>query len=408
MPTQIVLPQSVKLPTWFILAASILRSIFTVLPRPGTTTLVEINTSLSAMHSQARFKRLLREDDGVEGCGLFRATPEERFHTLGNVLRLIIAIVRSPFNLLSAHGPEEADNNVRPSWLVDFAVLPDSVLSTARGGGRGQYEVTGFLPTWVVEATIENGRLKTSRQITFSKAVEDVGYTALSYPGERDYPTGTPTVSNIFGWTSVAYQTTTEKTMKKTIETQRSVELGRLADIFRGAAQCIWGKRLFTLPEILHAEKIRDVSAFRERGVDTVAAGRPRPGSGGDSARRSWRFSRPQIPRESFEWVASTACSAQRPWKWRTARLCMASGVNQASYNAASLAAACSISEDNAVNWLGVGLYLFGALLYCCVELLASTMYLEREGWVFLEDTKWGDDTAAKLGSQDYKLRTGH
>jgi hypothetical protein len=167
--------------------------------------------------------------------------------------------------------------------------------------------------------------------------------------------------------------------------------------------------------------------------------------------------------------------------------------LNQASYNAASLAAACSISEDNAVNWLGkpinpragnerleplatafpvslktdlpltiiggealgfrsktlkrdkyglykneemkgirvsslwmaiffvalssicvgfgffylgVGLYLFGALLYCCVELLASTMYLEREGWVFLEDKEWGDDAAAKLGSQDYKLRT--
>jgi hypothetical protein len=95
MPTQIVLPQSVKLPTWFILAASILRSIFTVLPRPGTTTLVEINTSLSAMHSQARFKRLLREDDGVEGCGLFRATPEEVTNSFLKVERLTDSNYRS-------------------------------------------------------------------------------------------------------------------------------------------------------------------------------------------------------------------------------------------------------------------------------------------------------------------------
>ncbi|KAJ7741353.1 hypothetical protein B0H16DRAFT_1323905, partial [Mycena metata] len=165
--------------------------------------------------------------------------------------------------------------------------------------------------------------------------------------------------------------------------------------------------------------------------------------------------------------------------------------LNQASYNAASLAAVCSISEDNTVNWLGkpihpragnerleplvrafpvslnsdvplmiiggealgfrskplkrdryglynnsemkgikvssfwiailcvilgsvyvgiglpylgVGLYLLGGLLYCCVELFASTIYVERDGWVFLEDTELGEDTAAKLAPQDYNL----
>ncbi|KAF8193862.1 hypothetical protein K438DRAFT_1516462, partial [Mycena galopus ATCC 62051] len=44
--------------------------------------------------------------------------------------------------------------------------------------------------------------------------------------------------------------------------------------------------------------------------------------------------------------------------------------------------------------------------LYCFVELLVSTMYLEREGWVFLEDSMWGDNLEAKLGEQDNNLRT--
>ncbi|KAJ7736683.1 hypothetical protein B0H16DRAFT_1695322 [Mycena metata] len=34
-----------------------------------------------------------------------------------------------------------------------------------------------------------------------------------------------------------------------------------------------------------------------------------------------------------------------------------------------------------------------------------GTMYLEREGWVFLEDSKWGDKLA-QLGEQDHYLRT--
>ncbi|KAJ7741354.1 hypothetical protein B0H16DRAFT_1034248, partial [Mycena metata] len=235
-----------------------------------------------------------------------------RFHVLGNVLRVIIAVVLSPFSLLSEHGPEEADDHVRPGWLVNFAVLPDSVLSTAKGGGSGQYEVTGLSPTWVVEATIERGRLKTSRQIAFSKMIADVGYTALSYPMESaivlakkqgfvpeapkaglplprpdqrlisDYllelycsatgPNGNPNRIEYIWLDERCLSDDAQQDNEETSKTQRSIELGKLADIFRGATQvavfcheencdhttlqCTWGQRLFTLPEILHAEKV--------------------------------------------------------------------------------------------------------------------------------------------------------
>jgi hypothetical protein len=61
---------------------------------------------------------------------------------------------------------------------------------------------------------------------------------------------------------------------------QRREELGKLADIFRGATQtvvfchqencdhtglsCPWGQRLFTLPEILHAQTVLRLTRRRQ------------------------------------------------------------------------------------------------------------------------------------------------
>jgi hypothetical protein len=53
----------------------------------------------------------------------------------------------------------------------------------------------------------------------------------------------------------------------------------------------------------------------------------------------------------------------------------------------------------------GLILYYVTAILYVTVELLVSTMYLDRAGWVFLEDSLWGDKLEAKLGEQDNNLR---
>ncbi|KAJ6500926.1 hypothetical protein C8R45DRAFT_820249, partial [Mycena sanguinolenta] len=128
-----------------------------------------------------RVGRLFREDDGVEGCGMFHKRPEMALHILGNVLRLLLVIIFAPIYICVPRSFFKAvDNYVRSSWLLQYAVTPDAVLSTARGGGKGQYEVTGFQPTWVLEVAIRNGALYAFRQISFSNEVAEVGYTALS------------------------------------------------------------------------------------------------------------------------------------------------------------------------------------------------------------------------------------
>lgn len=54
----------------------------------------------------------------------------------------------------------------------------------------------------------------------------------------------------------------------------------------------------------------------------------------------------------------------------------------------------------------GIGLYGLTAVLHCCLELLAGTMYLEREGWAFLEEVQLGNELEKKLGDLDHNLRT--
>ncbi|KAJ6500925.1 hypothetical protein C8R45DRAFT_820772 [Mycena sanguinolenta] len=53
----------------------------------------------------------------------------------------------------------------------------------------------------------------------------------------------------------------------------------------------------------------------------------------------------------------------------------------------------------------GLMMYYVTAILYCIFELLVGTMYLQKDGWVFLEDAMWGDNIEAKLGEQDNYLR---
>ncbi|KAJ7226715.1 hypothetical protein GGX14DRAFT_347926 [Mycena pura] len=338
------------------------------------------------------------------------------------------------------------------------------------------------------------------------------------------------------------------------IATQRSVELGRLADIFRGATQtvvfchkencdhtqlaCIWGQRLFTIAEILHAQSVLRLTRRRERKA-IIAQIYEIPG-------RAFREAMQTHAARGNKWhlyaiFQHTVNAGAVPWQAaihalvveairrdeagnfhdhkflgkalngllpRRARLedLGKSGwsdlawlleLNQGFYNAASLAAVCSIADsENTVSWLGkpidpaagnerlepvltafpvssmwdptsdppltimagetlgfrpkplrrdaLGLYtneemrglkflticvallmfrvsiyiaasgklLAGLITYCitsvlfrAVELLAGTMYLQREGWVFLDDS-WSGDNLAKLGEQDNYLRT--
>ncbi|KAJ7358577.1 hypothetical protein DFH08DRAFT_1043716, partial [Mycena albidolilacea] len=54
----------------------------------------------------------------------------------------------------------------------------------------------------------------------------------------------------------------------------------------------------------------------------------------------------------------------------------------------------------------GLILLWITSILFCVLELLVGTMYLERYGWAFLDDSQWGDNLEASLGGQDNHLST--
>ncbi|KAJ7897630.1 hypothetical protein B0H14DRAFT_2332532 [Mycena olivaceomarginata] len=54
----------------------------------------------------------------------------------------------------------------------------------------------------------------------------------------------------------------------------------------------------------------------------------------------------------------------------------------------------------------GLILLWITSILFCVLELLVGTMYLERYGWAFLDDSRWVDNLEASLGGQDNHLRT--
>ncbi|KAF8193863.1 hypothetical protein K438DRAFT_1514658, partial [Mycena galopus ATCC 62051] len=196
----------------------------------------------------------------------------------------------------------------------------------------------------------------------------------------------------------------------ETISTQRSVELGRLGDIFRGAIQvtvfchepncdhttlaCTWSQRLFTIPEILHAEMVLRLTRRREGNTLPARIFR----TTGRAFKEAMQKNAAQGNRWHLNAIYQHAVNAGAiPWEMaihalvvesirrdeaggfhdhkflgkalngllpRRARLRdLGNGgwndlawlleLNQGFYNAASLAAVCSISEDNSVGWLG-------------------------------------------------------
>ncbi|KAJ6548667.1 hypothetical protein B0H19DRAFT_952560 [Mycena capillaripes] len=335
------------------------------------------------------------------------------------------------------------------------------------------------------------------------------------------------------------------------VDMQRSVELGRLADVFRGALrvvvfchaqncdhtglECIWGKRLFTIPEILHAQTVLRLVRSKQGQVMTARISETTGRDFKEAMQRNaalnnkWHLSaifQHSVNAGAVSWQVAIhalvveairrdeagnfydhkflgkALNGLLPRRARLGDLgnggwkdlAWLLELNQGFYNAASLAAVCSISEDNSVAWLGrpiepaagnerlepvvtafpvantndppltiiagetlgfrpkplkrdayglynnaemkglkilswcivavliiistalvgseniqagIALYYVTGLLYCILELLVGTMYLERDGWIFLEDKRWGDfeKLKVKLGEQDNNLR---
>ncbi|KAJ7897629.1 hypothetical protein B0H14DRAFT_2332477 [Mycena olivaceomarginata] len=193
---------------------------------------------------------------------------------------------------------------------MEFAITPDPVLTHAPGGGKGEYDVTGFNPTWILVVKIQDGQLLGYHQTMF-RADTHSDYTALSYDVESaaqlfdatERPQKAPApdppysiadrqkIAKRFlqlycsayspegGSTRTEYIWLDEFCISdnilhdgRQIDAQRRVELGRTADIYRQASQvvvfchevecdhttltCPWGKRLWCFAEILHAKRV--------------------------------------------------------------------------------------------------------------------------------------------------------
>ncbi|KAJ7247368.1 hypothetical protein C8J57DRAFT_1003668, partial [Mycena rebaudengoi] len=193
----------------------------------------------------------------------------------------------------------------------------------------------------------------------------------------------------------------------KEIESQRMKELGRLADIFRYAAQvvvfcanagcnhtslsCPWAERIWTIPEILHAQNVLQLTlektgearifpmsgyVFREAVQKQAALDNQWHlyaiyQNSVNSGAVTWQVAIHALVVEairrdevgSFEdhEYLGRALNGLLPRRahledlghggWND--LAWMLELNQGFYNAASLAAICAISEDRSVSWLG-------------------------------------------------------
>ena len=255
------------------------------------------------------FERLYREDEDVEGCGWSQWRNDD-FHELRNCLRILFIFIFAPFYVLF---PRKTFNFVTnffsASWNVEFASTPSALLASAPGGGSAQYKVSPSRPRWMLEIKIENG-VGTYDPVEWNENMWNQPYIALSYPFKdaeklflehndtlpprpnatgryknedrrrmaayvlREYVKARATTGSNrteYVWLDEFCLSTPRSSEEVAIE-ERKKELGCLADIFRGATvvcvfcaeedcdhtsmSCLWGTRIWTLAEILHADRI--------------------------------------------------------------------------------------------------------------------------------------------------------
>ncbi|KAK0449881.1 hypothetical protein EV421DRAFT_1289551 [Armillaria borealis] len=536
--------------------------------------------------SYVRLGRLIVEDPNVKAPCWFSRRSTDVFHVPAQIFRILVQVILAPVYIWVPHNIyDQISNYASASWAYELTSTPDAVLTTAPGGGAGAYAPTGSTPRWVLSVQIAEGVITDIEQVPWSEDVRNRGYTALSYPMDSAYVLfqeaglsveAPPTESRRFTLRDrkriaerllIEYCSATRDAGNRTEyiwldefclsdirqpedTPERSQELGRLADIFRNASQvavfcheencdhtsttCIWGTRLFTIGEILHASAVirltrqqdqngllkthayREAArTFREQ-MQTKAAYDDRwhlyaiMQHSTNAGSVSWQNAIHALVVEAITRdLAGTGFEQHRflgkalngllPRRARLEDLRGEDGwtdlawlleLNQGFYNAASLAAVCSLGEG---GWLGppirpvagnerlepivhafpvgmsdgmgimtplcvigsktvglrkslerdpFGLYnnkdmrglkwlsLFFLVLlwviafalisknwntfvaiawvsssiYVIFEMAVGTIYLQRDGWIFLDDSIWGHDTQQRLGVQDPKL----
>ncbi|PBL03966.1 hypothetical protein ARMGADRAFT_39141 [Armillaria gallica] len=551
------------------------------------------STALSisfATLSYVRLGRLIVEDPNVKGPCWFSRRRTDIFHVPAQIFRILVQVILAPVYIWVPHNIyDQISNYTSASWEYELTSTPDAVLTTAPGGGAGAYAPTGSTPRWVLSVQIADGVITVIEQVPWSEAVRNRGYTALSYPMDSAYVLfqeaglsveAPPTEKRRFTLRDrkriaerllIEYCSATRDAGNRTEyiwldefclsdirqpedSPERSRELGRLADIFRNASQvavfcheencdhtsttCIWGTRLFTIGEILHASAVirltrqqnqngllrthahrEPARTFREQ-MQTKAAYDDRwhlyaiMQHSTNAGSVSWQNAIHALVVEAITRdLAGTGFEEHRflgkalngllPRRARLEDLRGEDGwtdlawlleLNQGFYNAASLAAVCSLGQG---GWLGppirpvagnerlepivhafpvgmsdrmgimtplcvigsktvglrkslerdpfglynnkdmrglkwLSLFLLALLwvvafalirqnvsknwntsvaiawvsssIYVIFEMAVGTIYLQRDGWIFLEDGIWGHDPQRRLGAQDPKL----
>ncbi|TFK38531.1 hypothetical protein BDQ12DRAFT_651626 [Crucibulum laeve] len=298
----------------FYIFLAILRvSTILALVYAGTKTL-EIQASFRILRERLHLRRLLEEDEGVEGPSWFSRERSHQFHQLANVLRCTFHILFSPLSLIPSHVFQLSQHILQPRRASQPVELFGSVLAKSPSNGSlAEYQNVSFHPRWLLKVEF---RLNTSpqyEQVSWSDDVRAAGYTALSYPlksafklfrdagrtlqdpspfskGRRwslrdrqriaeqvliEYGLAkgrTTQIETEYIWLDELCLSSKTELEMDAIQEQRTMELGRMADIFGGAAKvcifcherdcdhtgpnCPWGTRLFSLAEIIHAAKI--------------------------------------------------------------------------------------------------------------------------------------------------------
>jgi hypothetical protein len=421
----------------------------------------DLKTSWDELWRQFVFSRLFVEDDAVEGtCWFAKRREDEGLHVFANCLRIVLVLAFAPIYILTPRALVVGlANFFKSSWAIEQVGTPDAVLSKAPGdGGPAKYEVSHLRPSWMLEVTIANGK-HVYRQVPWDNMVRGETFTALSYPFSSaqelfveagntlpSHPEpyspasadATPHFSKLHRQmiagallsVYIANRATSGKSVTEYVwldefclseegasepdaMIQRELELGRIADIFRQAAlvcvfchvpkcdhtgqSCPWGSRIFTLGEILHANRVLIMTRTME---DKQAKYHlyPEPGRNfrerlqaqaglskswhlyaimqhaSNSGTVPWQVAIHALLVETIrrdliggfdahEYLGKAlngllprrAQLADLPGKDGWADLAWLLELNQGFYNTASLAAVCSLSEGNAHGqcWLG-------------------------------------------------------
>jgi hypothetical protein len=274
-----------------------------------------------------KIRRLFQEEHCVKGCAWFGKHPDSLLHIPANVLRVLCAIFFAPIYLLIPHSTRESVEMLakRVLWSLEFADTPTAFLFTAPGGGGiGQYEVTNYKPRWMLKVEFRNGQKPNYCQVPWSTELHGKDYTAISYPMDSAWELFKearcrlldPQPSEMRRWSLRDRRRISECLLfeyakarerfgipqgteyvwldefclfdgslidEREVEAQRVEEVGRLSDIFRDATQvcvfchevwcdhtsheCLWGNRIFTIGEILHASTVLVMTRRVVKGV---------------------------------------------------------------------------------------------------------------------------------------------